>query len=286
MKDVKGFCRLFDINVPSFKEIDYYLDQLSKTEKYKNIKDLANLYEENENQFGDLYQIRTEKSKSLIDFLSISDAYTEMTFDLIVDLPTSKEFKPEENKKYFSVDIVQANWQALKRYDHFNKLGNSYPEFLRSFGFPEVLIHSKFLRQFIYGNLNPKRQQKVQRIIIQEIVELVGDRLKLECIKNDEVIFSYENINLVNEVSKEIDSYRFKSKLFSVRLVEDFKIYEYINNRGEFLYKELVGSDGLKFYMRLKKYILDEPLDIRDLYFHVNGEVAIWMTENLKLELS
>ena len=35
----------------------------------------------------------------------------------------------------------------------------------------------------------------------------------------------------------------------------------------------------------LKKFIFDEPIDIRDLYFRMDGSLAIWHDEGLKLEL-
>ena len=286
MKDVKGFCRLFDINVPSYDEIDYYLDILSKTNKYKNIKELASLFEKNEEEFGDLFQARVEKSKKLIDFLTISHAYTEMTYDQIPDLPTNKEFKPDEDKKYLSIDLTQANWQALKKYDEFNGLGNSYSDFLRKFDFPEIFIHSKFLRQFIYGNLNPKKQQKIQRHMIQtDVIDVIGDKIQIAWVKNDEVVYSYNNLSEIIPIVESLNLDKFHYKIFSTKFVEDFRINSYINKEGEFLYKEIVGGDGLKFYMNLKRYILEEPLDIRDLYFHVNGETAIWKTDKLKIEL-
>ena len=48
----------------------------------------------------------------------------------------------------------------------------------------------------------------------------------------------------------------------------------------------MVGCNGNFFFMNLKKYILDEKVDIRDLYFRVDGRTAIWVIENLNLELN
>ena len=35
MNDVKGFCKLMDISVPDYEHFDYYIHQLSKTERKK-----------------------------------------------------------------------------------------------------------------------------------------------------------------------------------------------------------------------------------------------------------
>ena len=34
MKDIKSFCKLFDLNVPNFDEFDYYISQ------YKKLKEI------------------------------------------------------------------------------------------------------------------------------------------------------------------------------------------------------------------------------------------------------
>jgi hypothetical protein len=48
----------------------------------------------------------------------------------------------------------------------------------------------------------------------------------------------------------------------------------------------MVGFDGNRFYILLKKYILNESLDIRDLYFKVNGHMAIWKTDEINIKIS
>ena len=37
--------------------------------------------------------------------------------------------------------------------------------------------------------------------------------------------------------------------------------------------------------MFLKKYIFNEPCDIRDLYFRMDGDLAIWNVDGLNIEL-
>lgn len=47
----------------------------------------------------------------------------------------------------------------------------------------------------------------------------------------------------------------------------------------------MVGCNGNLFFIYLKNYILNEPLDIRDLYFKMDGNLAIWNVEGLKISL-
>ena len=63
MKDIKGFCKLFDLNIPTHDEFEYYVDILSRIEKFKNIRDLISMYEFAEDNIpGDLYDYRFKKA--------------------------------------------------------------------------------------------------------------------------------------------------------------------------------------------------------------------------------
>jgi hypothetical protein len=289
MRDVKGFCRLLDISVPDYAHFDYYIEQFSKLEKWKNIKDLIKIYEEAEEKYGDLYEFRINKSNEIINYLKNTRAYNELQDDnLIPDYPTTKNFEYSEDKKYISIDIKKANWVVLKKYDpeFAPELGESYDDFIAKFDVPEIFNHSKQLRQFIFGNINPKRQGKAQRVIIEKLLNQYKHlNLDIACIKNDEVIYSFESLDQIEEILNTFDKEMFKIKLFTVERVEDFRINTYISESGEKLYKEMVGCNGNLFFLYLKKYVFNEPIDIRDLYFKMDGNIAIWNVEGLKISL-
>jgi hypothetical protein len=289
MKDVKGFCKLMDISVPEYEHFDYYIEQFSKLEKWKNIKDLIKLYEEAEEKYGDLYEFRINKSNEIINYLKNTRAYNELQDDnLIPDWPTTKNFEYSEDKKYISIDIKKANWVVLKKYDpeFAPELGDSYDDFIARFDVPEIFNHSKQLRQFIFGNINPKRQGKAQRVIIQDILHKYYNlNLDIACIKNDEVIYSFESLDQIEEIINTLDREMFKIKLFTVERVQDFRINTYMSESGENLHKEMIGCNGNLFFLYLKKYVFNEPIDIRDLYFKMDGNIAIWNVEGLKISL-
>lgn len=290
MKDVKGFCKLFDLNVPAYEEFDYYIDQLTKVEKGKNLRELIVLYEKAEEEFGDLFEYRIKKSNELIEFLQNTRAYNELNDDnLIPDYPTTKNFQYDENVKYLSIDIRKANWVVLKKYDppFVNELGDSYESLLDKFGIPELFRHSKQFRQYIFGNINPRRQGKAQRVIIEDVInkyKYLG--LEIACIKNDEVIYSYTNDLDIKDILSTIDRELFKIKLFTVKRIQDFRINFYTDEDGTFTHKEMIGCNGNHFFMLLKKYIIEEPFDIRDLYFRMDGNLAVWLVDGLSVKLN
>ena len=141
------------------------------------------------------------------------------------------------------------------------------------------------MRQFIFGNVNPKRLIKVQRNLIQDIVRNYQDSLILEGVRNDEAIFSFEDYSQLQEIVPTIDQSKYKVKIFTIKRVEDFRIDSVFDDKGNFLYKEMFGVDGTQFFIKLKEYITEEPLDIRDLYFRSNGKLALWYHEKLNFSL-
>lgn len=289
MKDIKGFCKLMDINIPNYEYFDYYIDQLSKTNRWKDIRNMIDLYEKSEELYDDLYELRYKKSNEIIDYLKKTRAYNDLIYDnLLPDYPVTKNFQYDESKKYISIDINKANWVALKKYDpdFENSLGNSYEEFIDKFDVPEIFNHSKQLRQYIFGNINPKRQGKVQRDIIQKLLDDFSYlNLEVSCVKNDEVIYSFDSFDQISDLLNKVDKKLFKIKLFTVKRIEDFRINTYLSENAEELYSEMVGSNGNLFYLNLKKYILNESIDIRDLFFRMDGNLAIWYIDGLKITM-
>lgn len=290
MKDIKSFCKMFDLNVASFEDFDYYKSQFSRLERWKGLDGLIALYEKSEEEIGDMFKYRIRKIDEIIDFIKGTRAYNDMSDDnLIPDYPVSKSFEYSEGVNYLSVDLKMANWQAMKKYDpsFINELGETYSDLLNKFGVPEVFHRSKHFRQYIFGNLNPKRQIKMQRVLVQDIFNALEKHgLKVECTKHDEIIYSFNNIEDVREIIEGLDGDDFAVRAFTIKKVENFRINQYLcKDTGEVSHSEPVGCNGHKFFMYLRKHVFNEPYDIRDLYFRMDGELAVWKTDNLKTEL-
>jgi hypothetical protein len=292
MKDIKSFCKLFDLNVPNFDEFDYYISQYKKLKMWENIDNLKSLFESAESEIEDMFQYKIDKSNDAIDFLKNTRAYNELNDDnLIPDLPINKNINLSEDKKYLSIDLKMANWQAIKKYDPYflNELGDTYIDFLNKFDIHPIFHNSKHFRQYIFGNINPKRQVRVQRVMINDVINNLSsvNGIKLEFVKYDEVIFSYEDEKSIQVpiIMDYLKSDLFHLKLFKVKYFEDFRVNNYLDFFGAETHKELTGCSGLKYFIFLKKYILNEPLDIRDLYFRCDGDLAIWSVSDLKIKI-
>lgn len=288
MKDIKGFCKLIGINIPDYDNFDYYINQLSKLDKWKNIYNLIEIYEQDELKFGDLFSIRINKSNEIINFLKSSRSYNNMIDDnLLPNGLIQKKVNYTSEKKYLSIDIKKANWTCIKKYDpdFINELGETYEDFLNKFDVPNIFHESKQLRQYIFGNLNPKRQGKVQRSMIQSIIDSLNYlNLNIEGINNDEVIYSFKSYDEILDIIN-IDDNIFNYTIYTIDKIEDFFIRTYYSINGEKLHKNLFGCNGNMFFVNLKKYITNESIDIRDLIFRVDGNLAIWKIDGLKISL-
>ena len=142
MRDIKSFCKMFDLNVASFEDFDYYKCQFSKLERWKNMDELVGLYEKAEEEIEDIFGYRMSKIDEIINFIKGTRAYNDMADEnLIPDYPVNKSFEYSEGVKYLSIDLKMANWQAMKKYDpsFINELGETYSELLNKFEVPEVL---------------------------------------------------------------------------------------------------------------------------------------------------
>ena len=290
MRDIRTFVKLFDLNVPEYEHIDYYINQYSRLKRWNDIKNNINLYHDFACNVSDPYAYKIQKSEEIINFLKSTRSFNELIDDnLIPELPVTKNFEYSEEKKYISIDINNANWQVLKRYDpdFLNELGDSWIEFLKRFKLHPVFYKSKQFRQHIFGHINPKKQVKAQRVIIENFINSIDKNgIKAVCIKHDEVIFSFDEWSQIINIVQEVDKISYlKWKLFKIKRVEDFRLISFHDINGSFLHKELSGCNGNKYFIYLKKYIFNEPIDIRDLYFRNDGDLAIWNVEGLKLEL-
>ena len=282
---------MFDLNIASFEDFNYYKEQFSRLERWKGMDELVSLFEKAEEEIEDMFEYRMRKIDEIIDYIKGTRAYNDMVDDnLIPDYPTNKNYEYSEGVNYLSIDLKMANWQAMKKYDpsFVNELGEEYSDLLNKFDVPEVFHRSKHFRQYIFGNLNPKRQIKMQRVLVQDIYNALSKyNLKVEFIKNDEIIYSFEKIEDVREIIEGLNGDDFTVRAFTIKRVENFRINQYLcKDSGEILHSEPVGCNGHKFFMYLKKYVFDEPYDIRDLYFRMDGELAIWKTDNLKISLN
>lgn len=208
---------------------------------------------------------------------------------------TLKEFNNYKSDKfYFSIDLREANWQAFK---HAQSLSNkdSFEEFTtKEFDLHPAIARSKSFRQFLFGNTNPKRLQKVQESMMHKIYESLGDELKSKVVgkKSDELLFesdnhhTFEDIELTLFINMSMLNFWIKTTYFTVSEHTNFNEFvrikkEFPNGNYEISNKQkLMGVPGNRFFIHYKTLILNDYLDERDLYFVQDKNLAKWVIDS------
>lgn len=89
-----------------------------------------------------------------------------------VGYPKSDIFNDTNIGKFFvSIDMKKANFTALHSYDpSIVGYKDTYEEFLRMFTDEDYFVNSKYIRQVIFGNINPKRQSTYEAYLMDQIL--------------------------------------------------------------------------------------------------------------------
>ena len=116
------------------------------------------------------------------------------------DLPTKDIFKPSNDGKLFiSIDMRKANFSALKNYDSgiFDSV-DTWEEFISRYTDNKHIINSKYIRQVILGNCNPKRQVTYEKYLMDGILDYTQKFFIpiSNCVffSNDEIVFDITDI--------------------------------------------------------------------------------------------
>ena len=138
-------------------------------------------------------------SMNLVDAIkrdvSKTDGYIDFTLcDMTkYNLKTLNSEKLYQSKNigstFVSIDLKNANYISLLHSGAINKPKDcTYEDFMSDYTDIEHFKKSKYFRQVLFGHLNPKRQQKVQKYIINHIRELLNTDLKVFSFTSDELV--------------------------------------------------------------------------------------------------
>ena len=115
-------------------------------------------------------------------------------------------------KRFLSIDLKKANFQALKYAGVISDA--TYEQFIDRFGGDDYIANSKYLRQVIFGKMNPSRQIKIEKYLMFKVYEAIKDitedyGLTIFSMNSDELIFEipkefYDNGLIDYENSREL----------------------------------------------------------------------------------
>lgn len=202
-------------------------------------------------------------------------------------------------RKFISIDLKKANFQAMKYVGVIDD--ETYSDFIDRFGGDEYIKNSKYLRQVIFGKMNPGRTITVEKYIMSKIMDIVEslivNGIELYSQNSDEIVYRVIDdisivgmmifCNTVENVVKQKMNIDVRSEYVEVSKLPIINCNG--NNVDAFVRKNLLtGEEVLKkasttFYPQIYKLWKGKEIEKRDLIFYDNDQLAMFI-EPLRLK--
>ena len=299
----KRICKDFKLPINVFSEpyFEYFTDLYDSHYKVKEKMDWAESVLRSCKTQEDFFGMSESIATNIKNLIKSTDAYEKFnaadlskSFSLVEQVKNQNIYIiPNVGKKMISVDLEKANFNCFSLFGLQDEIKlHTYSDLMKKFTGEDYFLNSKMIRQVIFGDLNPSRQQKVQKFIINNLsTELIKNGCKLTSSNSDEIIINDQNMSVekVKDILKNVDS---KFKMFRV---EEF-LFERIHPEHDFFIKTTIKNSGeqqLEFknvpghlHAQIFKKHYNLPVTENDLLFYHEGFLAQFKENLFKEELS
>ena len=218
--------------------------------------------------------------------------------------PSKDIFHPSNiGRRFISIDMKKANFNSLRYYDEsiFDN-AETWEDFLRLFTSIEYIVNSKYIREVILGNCNPKRHITYEKWLMDQVLTSILNKINNNSIplsvdnivffSNDEIIVDITNLTatetdnvydaLDDIVSENPLPFRIEKFVLQGIRKNNETIIGYIRklDNGEIDFK-CVNSFTLPFIIRA---LNNEPVTDNDKMFEYEGSMAMLLdTPQIKI---
>lgn len=290
------FCKDCNIPIRLFQE-PYFTDRLALFDKFYGTLDKWNLFVEELQKYNceqDYFEEYNRVKDSAILTIKESEAYQRFNADDMnkyrvthENLPNKDIFKPtNDGKSFISIDMRKANFSSLHHYsvDMFGV--NTWEEFISKFTDNQHIINSKYIRQVILGNCNPKRHITYEKYLMDILLtDLLENHISIERVvffSNDEIVIDVSDMNKSRQVLLAFNVEQYLKDVSPKFKVELFTLYKIHGTDG--YYKEILNENGekdiefkcLDNYMMpfVIRHFLEEEVTDSDKAFYHEGLLA------------
>ena len=202
-----------------------------------------------------------------------------------------------DTRAFLSIDMRKANFSSLYYYSkeifqNTLKTVNNWEDFIANFTKNKHIINSKYIRQVILGNCNPKRHITYEKYLMDNILT---ELLKKEYLFKENIVF-FSNDEIIMDVSEKTEGHREEIKnlieeeikegktiLSSIPLrIELFTLYRIHGTEG---YYKKISNGNHTYHIEFKcldNYILpfvirkflNEEITENDKIFYYEGRLA------------
>ena len=204
-------------------------------------------------------------------------------------------------KRFLSIDLRKANFQALKYVGVISDA--TYEQFVNRFGGDDYIANSKYLRQVIFGKMNPSRQIKIEKYLMSKVYEVIKDvtekySFTIFSMNSDELIFAipeeFYNNRQEDENTRELinDIYNLVGKNIGVEIKVEYievrrlpivsangtKIDAY-ERTNLFTSQKTLKKASTTFYPQIYKLWNEMPIEDYDMVFYFENQLATFNQE-------
>ncbi len=294
------FCKDCNIPLRLFQE-PYFMDRLKLYDKFYGTIEKWQVFAKELGQYHceqDYFEEYNRVKDAAILSIKNSEAYQRFNEEDMNqyrvthgNLPGKNIFKQTNDGKLFlSIDMRKANFFSLLHYDRNIFSGaDTWEKFIGKFTNNNHIISSKYIRQVIFGNCNPKRHityekylmDQVLDILIREAGYLMGE---IVFFSNDEIVIDMEehvdyikDRNIIQSKLKEYFDFPLRVELFYLHQIKGTdgyykEIIRDIKERGI----ELKCLDNYMLPFVLRKFLGEEITDSDKVFYH-EGLLAQFM---------
>lgn len=251
------FCKDCKIPISIFEE-PYFTDRLKLYDKMYNSLDKWNLFLQEISKYNNEQDYLEEYNRvkdCAIDDIKNSEAYkvfnTEDMNKYAVthkNMPGKDIFKPSfDGKTFISIDMKKANFNTLRNYnpDIFGG-AESWEQFIARYTSNRHIINSKYIRQVILGNCNPKRHITYEKYLMDKVLDKLNSLDDVVFFSNDEIVIEIRAEDKIKYAKEYKLSLEERLKEFGIPLrIEIFTLHSIHGTNGYYKEKE-DGSIELK----------------------------------------
>lgn len=298
-KAKERFCKDCNIPIKIYQE-PYFEDRLELYDRFYGTLDKWRIFTRELKKYKseqDYFEEYNRIKDAAINSIKNTEAYQRFNAEDMgkfslnhKNLPENDIYKPtNDGRMFISVDMKKANFSSLQFYDaNIFSGANTWEEFIGKFTQNEHIVNSKYIRQVILGNCNPKRhitfEKYIMNLVISGLRNVMDEHYcRIVSFSNDEIVYEmtmveklyvFESFKSLISAFLNLCPIPFNLELFSLHKIEGTdgyckKIYK---DNGEYDIKLKCLNDHMApFVMR---YLLGEKIIDSDRVFYYKGTLA------------
>lgn len=297
VKAKERFCKDCNIPIKLFKE-PYFSERMELYDPFFGTIEKWNVFVKALEKYRceqDYFEEYNKVKDAAIESIKGTEAYQRFNSDDMNKYRVKNEnlsnkdiFKPSnEGKTFISIDMRKANFSSLQHYDKAIFGGaDTWEEFICKFTDNQHIINSKYIRQVILGNCNPKRHITYEKYLMDGILtyllENVSGEKKIVFFSNDEIVFDISHLYDDERYLTYLHYDYILSYIQPTCKVEIFTLHKVNGTNG--YYKKIYKTDGeydiefkcLDNYMFpfVMRKVLGEKISDSDKVFYHEGLLA------------